>query len=347
MSSQFLQPNPSLIAIILITKTRSGIHHVFHYPPQPGKDKPHIKIDYENASEDESSTSDEDDSSYSSLEDANNHLTGDSGQSLNGDDADIDESGSVSPEKTDGNVWGRGRASREDFLGLPPGLEHFLCPSDVAHKKRFELSIAGLVFLGWPVFSDESGAWRRKRRGKEKSDSVMGPAQSITSTAEHVPLAASRRASEQVNEALEESTDEGTDAEGPSCMAEKNDYLATERPHSEAEKLSPPEMKKPQTSTEVLNMFHVVFVMKPSALEYHLRVDEMYHHVAKKFSRALKWEQARSDFVLKESEHIRELQAKHGMSTRTPYQSLADTVRITCLDHQAVLPCPRDCNALQ
>ena len=347
MSSRFLQPNPSLVAIILITKTRSGIHHVFHYPPQPGKDKPHIKIDHENMSENESSTSDEDDSSYSSSEDAKNHRTGDAGLPLNGDDADIDESGSVSPEKTDGNTWGRTMASKEDFLGLPPGLEHFLCPSDLAHKKRFEMSIAGLVFLGWPVFSDESGAWRRKRKRKEKSESVMGPAQSITSKTEHGPLAASRRASEQVSEVLEESTAEGTDAEERSDMAEKNDSLPTERPNSEAEKFPPPEMKKPQSSTEVLNMFHVVFVMKPPALEYHLRVDEMYHHVAKKFSKALKWEQARSDFVLKESERIRELQVKHGMSTRIPYQAQADTTRVTCVNHQAVLSCPRNCNALQ
>ena len=320
MSSRFLHPNPGLIAIILITKTRSGIHHVFHYPPQPGKDKPHIKIDYEDTSENESSISDDDDSSYSSLEDANNHRTGDAEQTLHGDDADIDESGSVSPEKTDGNAWGRRVASREDFLGLPPGLEHFLCPSNSAHKKRFEVSIAGLAFLGWPVFSDESGAWGRKKKRKAKAESVLGPPQSITSTTEHEPLATSRRASEQLSEVLEESTEERTDDEGRSGRAEKNDCLATERPDSEDEKSSPPDMEKLQDSTEVLNMFHVVFVMKPSALEYHLRVDEMYHHVAKKFSRALKWEQAQSDFVLKESERIRELQAKHGMSTRVPYQ---------------------------
>ena len=326
MSSRFLQPNPSLVAIILITKTRSGIHHVFHYPPQPGKDKPHIKIDYENMSENESSTSDEDDSSYSSLEDANNHRTGDTGQPLNGDDAEIDESGSVSPEKADANAWGRRMASKEDFLGLPPGLEHFLSPSDMAHRNRFEMSIAGLVFLGWPVFSDENGAWRRKRKRKEKPETVMGPAQSITPTTEHDPLAASRRASEQVSEVLEESTAEGTDAEERSGMAEKNDCLATERPNSEAEKFTLPDIGRPRSYTEVLNMFHVVFVMKPPALEYHLRVDEMYHHVAQKFSKALKWEQARSDFVLKESERIRELQAKHGMLIRILYQPQADKI---------------------
>lgn len=51
---------------------------------------------------------------------------------------------------------------------------------------------------------------------------------------------------------------------------------------------------------DTLKLFHVVFVLDPPPLEYHLRMKEMYHHVVKKFSRALKWEQSRSNYVSKE-----------------------------------------------
>ena len=65
-----------------------------------------------------------------------------------------------------------------------------------------------------------------------------------------------------------------------------------------------------------LNMFHVVFVMNPPLLEHHLRTKDMYEHVARKFSKALKWEQSRSDYIPYEasliSSTIQRYEASHG-----------------------------------
>ena len=311
MSSRVLPPNPSLVAVILITKTRSGVHHVFHYPPNPGKDKPHIKLDYEDQSEDSSSSSD-DDSSESSWEDEKSDQDGDARRDGIEIGPDMDESGSASPEKIDRATWERRKASREGFLGLPSGLQHFLCPSSANHKKRFELSIDRLVFLGWPVFSKDNGEWRRKKTPKAKAGSVVESVLSPESTMSHELEDGSKETSAQGDGNLGESTEESTDVEDQSATEATNIGPAMTKSRAQAKEDETGQKDDVQELMEILNMFHVVFVMNPPALEYHLRVDEMYKHVAKKFSRALKWEQARSNYVLNEAAKIRELQAKHG-----------------------------------
>ena len=70
------------------------------------------------------------------------------------------------------------------------------------------------------------------------------------------------------------------------------------------EVFKPKRAKEEQLSKDNLKMFHVVFVLDPPPLEYHLRTKEMYDHVIKKFSRALRWEQARSNYVSKEASAI-------------------------------------------
>ncbi|OCL09999.1 hypothetical protein AOQ84DRAFT_8695 [Glonium stellatum] len=59
-----------------------------------------------------------------------------------------------------------------------------------------------------------------------------------------------------------------------------------------------------------MNMFNVVFVLNPSALEYQLRVKEMYDNVVRKYAKALKYEQARFNYVWKESKRILALKNK-------------------------------------
>lgn len=59
-----------------------------------------------------------------------------------------------------------------------------------------------------------------------------------------------------------------------------------------------------------MTMFNVVFVMDPPLLEYSMRVKEIYENIIKKFAKALKWEQARTDYVWRESQHILQLRRK-------------------------------------
>lgn len=51
-------------------------------------------------------------------------------------------------------------------------------------------------------------------------------------------------------------------------------------------------------------MFNVVFVLDPPLLEYSVRSRELYHNIIKKFGKALKWEQAHTNYVWKETRRI-------------------------------------------
>jgi nitrogen permease regulator 3-like protein len=51
-------------------------------------------------------------------------------------------------------------------------------------------------------------------------------------------------------------------------------------------------------------------VLDPPTLEYSLRLKEIYENVIKKFSKALKWEQARADYVWNEAQNILQIKEK-------------------------------------
>ena len=310
MSYPVLPPNPSLVAIILMIKTRAGIHHVFHYPPDPGQEKPHIKLDYENSSEEELSESSEEDGHNSFEDDRHDDQEGDR-STRNRDDPDVDESGSASPEKEGLDGWKRSESTLDDFLGLPVGIQHFLCPDASAHKKRFEISIDGRVFLGWPTFSKEDGSWKRKKKPRRSVEEATDAGVSGGEVNEP-NNEGTRRTSMQLDEDLGKTTENETGVEELDTVA-SGKYTANADFTKVQTRQDPCNIEiTVQNPKEVLNMFHVVFVMNPPPLEYQLRVDEMYSHIVKKFSRALKWEQSRSDFVRKEAEKIRGLTAKHG-----------------------------------
>lgn len=314
MSHPVLPPNPCLVAILLVIKTRAGVHSVFHYPENPGQDKPHIKLDYENSSEEESSVSSDDDS-YSSLEDEGHNHHHEGRSTGNSTEPDMDEAGSASPVKRDGaygSTWKRAAASRDGLFGLPRDIHHFLCPPRTAHKRRFEMSIDGRVFLGWPVFAREDGTWKRRKKerpAKSEISVAMEEAKSSKMSAE--PQDGSEdRTFMQIDAELGESTgnDSAVDDQGLVIRAPQGDATT-----NEPEEL---QLSRDMASQHVrgqLHMFHVVFVMNPPPVEYQLRVDEMYNHVVKKFSRALNLEQSRSDFVFRAAEKIKSLHAKHGI----------------------------------
>jgi hypothetical protein len=313
MSTQVLPPNPCLAAIILGIKTPTGSYLIFHYPPNPGSDAPPLKLDYANEPEEESSASSDDDT-YSSLEDDRGE-DGHASARLNGDDKGIGESESASPEKSLHRPWARSSGGKHSLLGLPLGLHHLILPPRSAHKKRFEMTIDGLVFLGWPVFSREDGDWkRRKRREKKKANSAQDPLESrLEPPVRPQVYDPSRRTSAQIGYDLgftsaDESAVEDYSSSSLTGATEALESLQTL--HEEQERKDP-DMPNP---VEVLNMFHVVFVLNPPLLEYQSRVDDIYNHVVKKFSRALKWEQIKSKYVLKEAEKLRSLVSKRGTS---------------------------------
>ena len=278
--------------------------HVFHYPADPSKERPHAKLDYENESEEESSSSSSDDS-YSSVEDVGSEEEGGGRRNGHSDE-------STSPEKNSDRPWRPKISNKNNFLGLPTGFEHFLSPPSSYHKKRFEMSIGQLVYLGWPVFSNENGEWKRKKKHRNSKDA----SKRMSTISEQGVDGMGRRSSVQINEELDKTTgnesvgeEQESTAEDATVQSFENLTILAEEEDVEDEEDTP---SKP--TRRGLNMFHVVFVMNPPTTEYQRRVDEMYKHVVKKFSRALKWEQVRSNYVQKECEKMKAMKAKHGLS---------------------------------
>jgi nitrogen permease regulator 3-like protein len=281
-------PNPSLVAIILVVQARSGPCFVYHYPPAPlSKSVPRPPEDgtmsYENSSisDDETiSTSDED----GSLDGYGRGRT----KPKRANVANEEEEDSPSPVAGNKNneEW---RAPWDHLLGLDASaLEKLLMPSDRSwHKRRFEVAFNELVFVGWPVFVREDGTWRKKRR-KEK----------ISSTEADVATANRGLG------VLQEGKDDAKDEAGHLGQNGLSTLVTTDTDSAQREE------KREMTT------FNVVFVLNPPVLEYSLRVKEMYEHVVKKLGKALKWEQARANYVWTQSDVI--LKTKAQASDKSP-----------------------------
>jgi hypothetical protein len=166
-----------------------------------------------------------------------------------------------------------------------------LSPSRSWHKRRFEVGINDLAFVGWPVFVREDGGWRKQRRKKKKKQRAEWEGGEIGH-----------------NDTAEDSQDDGGDA-----IAASTETLS---PHSSVfakpQRASVSSNRSAKVTSDSLDtddkdsmtMFNVVFVLDPPLLEYSMHVREIYDNIIKKFTKALKWEQARTNYVWRESQNI-------------------------------------------
>lgn len=203
----------------------------------------------------------------------------------------------------------RQAARWDQILGFDSeGLVKLLCPSRDLKRKRFEISIESLVFLGYPVFVREDGHWKRRKTSGKRSGEH-------TARSEH-------RASTDLSLVRETavSDDESDNDNGIAIPTTK--HGSTDKHHASLEPnpavsksfqsnagLSDiSEARSSSTTSEdtgsEMTMFHIVFIMDPPPLEYHIRVDEMYDNVAKKFAKALKFEQAGKNYVWRQAKHL-------------------------------------------
>lgn len=287
MASDFLPPSPCLLGILLVVKVNSETGIVFHYPPRPGQDNSHFTRYLAAREKDQDGSSSTDDDSTSSHDDgiANNGKLKESKTGDNTPELDLDETGSISPEKNP--IWKSqyGKPKWNDLFGLPSyELAKLLTPPPTSHKKKFELSIDDKVFIGQPIFAREGEHWKKKKDKKVKTRK-------------------SRRATESNSaQQPESSTDASEHHENPDDIFEprKQEMPAVDADQSSLTSPEPTTQETKPKKKNTLNMFHVVFVLNPPPLEYQLRVKEIYDHVVKKFSKALKWEQARSNYVMRE-----------------------------------------------
>lgn len=354
MSSIARPPDPCLVAIILIVRSRTGPRMVFHYPPNPLSEN-RLKTttkggrrisrtrsrqgskNTDSSSSDESGlSSDEDEeerdrepqpppqaqaqaqvassllgrrTSNFGLDDhlsvpaspdtAVPHRPGSLGY---GRGSSLRKRGSAGSDPEDeGTLEDGSRPPWESLLGLPGGVwEKLLSPSRSWHKRRFEVGINDLALVGWPVFVREDGTWRKQRRKKKKKPRADWDGGELG----HNEHAEGHGEDERVKSpdlggsiaSLAETVISPTDSKRASSTSGKHG-------------MSPGDSLDPEDKDH-MTMFNVVFVMDPPLLEYSMRVKEIYDNIIKKFAKALKWEQARTDYVWKESQHILQLRRK-------------------------------------
>lgn len=276
--------NPSLLAILLVahTRTGSGAQLVFHYPPDPlAPDRASPALRSTDDDEEESSSSD---SGESSSEEDFDLFT--KPQTQDGAPPNLDNRSQRSDDEDDDHLVRMGtkddggwKPQWEPLLGLgEDGLVSLLAPGRAWHKRKFELGINNLTFLGRPVYAREDGLWRKPRSKKPK------PAE---------------------DEGLQQSSD------ATACDSGKEEELEGDDAPTDGRNSQPEDRNGAEPSKSQLTMFHAVFVMDPPPLEHTLRVKDMYDHVAKKFSKVLKWEQSHHDYVLQQSELLHSIKSAH------------------------------------
>ena len=339
MSSIARPPDPCLVAIILIVRSRAGPRLVFHYPPNPLSEnglRPTMKgrrisrtrngmnrgydSDFSDAS---GTTSDEDEEenrqggsgvstahrpSTFSLDDACSSPAGADLQRSGrihrkrGGNSDVEDGSGVASDREEGDVSGAElREPGESLLGLQMDVwEKLLSPSRAWHKRRFEVGINDLAFVGWPVFVREDGSWRKQRRKKKKAPREW-------------------EGGELGHNEIEDDQDEAIEE-----IAELNDMTDSKQTTS-LDAGTVPSAPRDSDDKDAMTMFNVVFVLDPPLLEYPIRVREIYDNIIKKFTKALKWEQSRTDYVWKESQHIlhiKEIAREKSMLAASPLCSM-------------------------
>ena len=312
MATPLLPPDPSLVAIVLVVKYDSGPRVVFHYPPKPGQDATQLKTGLEDGQNDDDSSSSSDSESDSSANKLNETSQTSTKEQEDGSlgDLEVDETGSASPEKQGSPGALSDRSRWDDICGLSHvTLEHMLCPAPAFHKKRFELGLDELLFLGWPVFAKDTGLWQKKKKVRESKDSTKKSNERPQAKQDELRNL-DGKSSVQIADELSETSEHDTEGEFKPKKAangiqnELRDNGANDKATQPMSCREDEKDLKPGKKIKTLRMFHVVFVMNPAPLEFHFRVHEMYDNIVKKFSRALKWEQARSDYVSRESSSI-------------------------------------------
>ena len=292
------------MAILVIVKTTSEPRLVFHYPPKPGEDNARFQNLVKEGTADDTSTTSSDDGESSGVEiapveEAQVLPQVDHGRS------DVDEVGSISPDKNDAFPDQIAQAEWNDIFGYRAGvLAKLLCPPETSHKKRLEIGLDGKTFLGQPVFATPEGAWKTKKP-RNSSSKGTGP-HGVVSAREEGDKQSLKNGSHEKLSAIvterkqEPSSDTGADSQEDAEHLEDEDNQPKQNSSvSRKDPLSGE--KKSKTS---LKMFQVCFILDPPPLEHHLRVKEMYDHVVRKMAKALRWEQARSNYVTKEASAI-------------------------------------------
>ena len=295
-----------LVAVLLVTRSRPGPKLVFHYPPYP---KPSNGAD-DGPDSDEDSESDTDvvnlPSPFQTL--AINQLKTKSDNHGNGANA------------------ASSRLAIGGALGLSEdSLEKLLSPGCWCDRKKFEVSLDGLTFVGYPIYADHDGSWAR--RHTHAASALKPETGTVTS-----PKAARPAAEEKDDEVQTQLGITITEPKTPAKPVQDFTHVP-ESLESRGDLSLATSMNSESTASavapETLTSFHVVFTLMATKRESHgQEVSDVYYHIAKKLSKALHHCQKQSSYIGVETRKILTLKAKakqEGLDTSTLYTKMLES----------------------
>ena len=173
-------------------------------------------------------------------------------------------------------------------------LSKLLCPGRSAKKKRFEVGVGDLTFLGYPTFVRDDGGWRKKRPPRKSRGQASG-----TNAEGVVEIRQDANSTKQLGASL-----------GSQAVTVTTGSFVSQAALSEPASEAKSESTGSGGDGSEMSMYNVVFVMNPPALQHQAKVAAMYENVVKKFAKALKYEQARTGYVWTESQKIMDMKSK-------------------------------------
>lgn len=267
----------SLLAVLLVVRSRPGPQLVYRYPPQAQR---HASRQSTRQHDDSDSDSDGEINGIASLRPS--HAAKPSQESAQ---TTVDINETAQPEST-------------DFLGFSEdSLEKLLAPGPWNDRKKFEICLDGITFVGHPIHAHEDGRWTRRTtpapHGLDHAALVVDDSYGdytnfgITVTEPASPVRAARD-STLIPESLYSQL-------GTSFATSVNSGSSTST-----------------TVGEQLSMFNVVFAFDATAEgeDSERAVTGTYKHVIRKLSKALHYCQKQSNYVSIETRRLLSLYAR-------------------------------------
>ncbi|KAI7220718.1 hypothetical protein KC333_g2174 [Hortaea werneckii] len=195
----------------------------------------------------------------------------------------------------------------ETLLGYSiDSLEKLLSPGRWAERKKFEVCLNGLTFVGHPVYALPDGDWTLKGQGKDlRPTEGNGDGKGISSSSDEQAFQPGQAG------ATITVTAPSTAAQGEkdfTHVADSFDSKANKGVTSLGTSFNSASTTSGGASTEHIQMFHVVFVLAPG---YQAQAGNVYTHVAKKLGMALHYCQKHlASYVTAESKKILAAKAK-------------------------------------
>ncbi len=167
MSSTPSVPCPCLSAVLLVCQTRSGSgpQLIFHWPPDP--------LAWPGSSDQQQTDTDGDDSSNDSDERSSDDDYIDASRGSKANDALVTVTSNEITKFDHATFKADQQAEnlapqKKTLFGLDEdGLVGLLSPHRTWNKRKFELSINDLTFIGRPVFAKQDGSWQRQKKSRK------------------------------------------------------------------------------------------------------------------------------------------------------------------------------------